>query len=235
MGVSQESGATLRSLRMMHFIGQLVQAATEQKVSREQARKEGSFFDLVHSYGEPLTSSVNQFIEDFKQTLPLISRWQCNMQIQETFGHLAEFAHDIKLALFLPTEKDLGILALALWSGQGGDEKGSWTSLPNVQNRLHHLIHQNERVQELSPYHLTEKEVVCIDFDQLDHLIDTLFVVPGYHDKLASDLRLVEPLIKDGSPQLRSLPCLQSELPIFSYGLEGLQNLVFTLQRKLEQ
>ena len=233
--ISKQSGAPLRMLRMTQFIGLLTKAATELRISKEQAEQEGSFHELVNSYGEPLTTTVEQFVVDFQQTLPRIENWKCNQKIQATFGHLSGFPMDIKLACFLPSEKDLGILSQALWSGMSKAPKKPFTSLPAAQNILHGLIHQAGVGNPVNPYYLTEEQIVCIDFEQLEFLIDNLFVVPGYHDRLAVDLVLIESLVQGGAPQLNALPRLPNDLPSFSYGMDGICTLIKTLQRRLEQ
>ena len=237
--LDKSKGNTLRCYRIAKFISTLTEAATERKISREQANQEGSFFEFIAQCGDPLVGLVEEFKRDFKEIFPLVLRWECNDKIQNIFSNLKEdIPKELKLSCFLPTRKDLGILSMALWSGREKDEENSWTGLPNIQNQMYNIIHPDSirnPPKEISPYHIKENDVINIDFEEIIEIVNSLFIVPDYQDKLSDDLEMIEELVKSGTPQLNSLPYLQSTLPEFGYGLEGIQSLMKKLQNRLQR
>jgi len=244
-----KAGTTQRTQRILQFLAKVQEATRKLKYSKASAEEEGSFLRLLGEAGalpdvapkDPALQiqfpSYKQFEEDFVTALKLVHRWECNTDIQQHYGHMvAGIAPDTKLACFLPSRDGLGVLAMALYSGKAADDKdGQWMGLPNVQNILYERTHDQaaDRLKPISPFNLTERDVVSVDYIELLDAIGSLFLVPNYHPCLSKDLPLVEEFCKYGRPRLASFPLISAGLSQFDYELEGLGSKFKNLQTSL--
>eukprot|EP00008_Paramoeba_atlantica_P007651 CAMPEP_0201485450 /NCGR_PEP_ID=MMETSP0151_2-20130828/9545_1 /ASSEMBLY_ACC=CAM_ASM_000257 /TAXON_ID=200890 /ORGANISM="Paramoeba atlantica, Strain 621/1 / CCAP 1560/9" /LENGTH=958 /DNA_ID=CAMNT_0047869577 /DNA_START=11 /DNA_END=2887 /DNA_ORIENTATION=- len=239
---SLEEQNTSRSFRIVRFLGELQKQAKQKRIRKTDATKEGSFLNFVRQAGEPLSGMLDQFKKDFVDAMDDLVMFECQQEFYKLYEHMANgIPENTKLELFLPVKSGPGVLSMALWHGREGDNEGDWTGLPNVQNQLYRLIHgdspeaqRESRSQALSPYSMTQANAVAINSEDILNLIYDLFLVPGFHPKLADDLILVERLCMYGGPRLASYPYLQEELPEFEYyGFEGLLNLIRSVYGRL--
>ena len=215
-----------------------------------------TFFTFVNKH-ESLDSLLPQFLLDYTSTLEDLKAFDCKPKfIAQNYSHMVdEIPLDTKLELFLPVNDGPGVLAMALWRGREGDEKGDWTGLPNIQNRVHRLIHveypeiirnreeespveifQNDSkdIRETDPQQLTPSQVMWVDDTEIAQIINDLFLVPNFRPTIAGDLPLAERLCMYGGPRLASFPPLLLTLPEFSYaGEQGLHALFRAFETKL--
>jgi hypothetical protein len=206
------------------------QAAREKNISRAKAEQEGSFRRYIAEFGEPLISMLPHFEANFVEVLRKTTHWQCKDDMHRTYDFMLNGIPEVTpLASFLPQKKDAGILAMALWEGRNGDEPGAWWGPPNFQNKVYSAIHGPPGFVSGNPFCLTEKDLVTADVGGITDLINELFIVPGYQPYLV----VAETLCKYGAPRLASFAPLASDLPENSYGIEGLLDLITTLQNRL--
>ena len=206
---------------ILEFLKLLQRCAKEKGITRAFASTEGSFFSFIKSYGEPLTSIVKTFENDFVKAFKYIYWWQCKDSIHRDFCHMEKgIPQETKLACFLPQEKECGILSMALWSGRQGEGTQDWEGVPHVQNRVYDLTHNRGSAKVTkNPFLLVKDELVQVDFADIVDVISSLFIVPGYQPRLSSDLFVAESIWQS---RLAFYPYVASELPEYKYGLEGI-------------
>lgn len=222
------------NLKVIQFLHLLQLAATEKKMTRAAASVYGSLLKFIKDYGEPLSSAFVEFKENFVKVFHKAKQWECNDKMHNTYANfLNGVPDDAKLEAFLPSKQGVGILSMSLWGGFESNEADAWVAPPIVQNMLFRRIHTDKIGVAGSPYYLTEKDVVTVNYQDIFDLVNDLFVVPGYQPRLSDDLHVIEGLCKYGAPKLASFPCLD-ELPVYNYGLEGISDLFAQIQNRFE-
>lgn len=112
-----------RTVRIVHYLRELGEAACAKGIRRRDAEKEGSFWTFVKSQGKKFEELTLNFQADFISAFKDLEYFECK-PIHDQFNHMSEgIPENMELGVFLPSNNGVGILSMGLWEGRKGNRK----------------------------------------------------------------------------------------------------------------